>query len=143
MDTVSPDRGLDEFELAGELGVAEPLGEQLQHPGLAGGEGRAHALGLHDQHPRARRGGSHLLDHRGEDLPFRARWFPLGPLGALLMCAVVIVGQSYEVLGGHTDLRAVLSSYLGLPLFLALCAGHELVTRSRSVDLGTADLSRG
>lgn len=59
------------------------------------------------------------------------------------MCAVVIVGQNYEALVGHTDLEAVLSSYLGLPLFLALCAGHKLVTRSRSVDRATANLSRG
>ena len=83
-----------------------------------------------------------LQGRRLEDLPFRARWFPLGPIVALLMCAIVIVGQNYEALVGNTDVKTLLSSYLGLPLFLALWAGHKLVTRSPSVDLATADLSR-
>lgn len=83
-----------------------------------------------------------LQGRRLEDLPFRARWFPLGPIVALVMCAIVIVGQNYEALVGNTDVKTLLTSYLGLPLFLALWAGHKLATRSPSVDLATADLSR-
>ncbi len=76
------------------------------------------------------------------DLPFRARWFPLGPLVALVMCAVVIAGQNYQAYLGHVDLMGLLTSYIGLPLFLALWAGHRIVTGAPRVDPATADLSR-
>lgn len=79
---------------------------------------------------------------RVEDLPYRAWWFPLGPLLALAMCAFVIVGQNYEALFGLVDPTALLTSYIGLPLFLALWWGHKIVTKSVKVDPLQADLSR-
>ncbi len=81
--------------------------------------------------------------HDLADLPFRARWFPLGPAVALLMCVVVIVGQNYEAwLTSTPDIKGLLSSYIGLPLFLALWWGHKLVTRAPSIDAADADLRR-
>lgn len=77
------------------------------------------------------------------ELPFRARFFPAGPIVALAMCLLVIVGQSYEAFLNQTvTLTSLLSSYLGLPLFLALWWGHKAVTKSRAVDPTQADLSR-
>lgn len=58
------------------------------------------------------------------------------------MCAVVILGQNYQAVIGGIKLEALLSSYIGLPLFLALWGGHKLVTRAPAVDAKTADLSR-
>ena len=49
------------------------------------------------------------------DLPFRARWFPLGPIVALAMCAVVVAGQNYQAFMGHLDVRGLMASYIGLP----------------------------
>ncbi|WP_116112953.1 amino acid permease [Austwickia chelonae] len=80
--------------------------------------------------------------HDPSELPYRARWFPLGPILALVMCAVVILGQNYQAVIGGIKLEALLSSYIGLPLFLALWGGHKLVTRAPAVDAKTADLSR-
>ena len=80
--------------------------------------------------------------HDIDDLPFKARWFPLGPIVALVLCAVVIAGQNYQAFLGHVDWRALLTSYLGLPLFLALWLGHKLVTKSPRVTYETANLSR-
>lgn len=77
-----------------------------------------------------------------DELPFRARWYPLGPLVALAMCAIVVVGQNYQALMGNVDVEGLLASYLGLPLFLALWAGHKLVTKAPAVALDSADLSR-
>ena len=77
-------------------------------------------------------------------LVYRAKFFPLGPLVALIMCAVVIVGQGYSLFtSGDVSLLSLLSSYLGLPIFLALWLGHKLVTKSKPVDLRTADVSPG
>ena len=76
-----------------------------------------------------------------DELPFKARFYPAGPIVALVMCAVVIVGQSYLIItsgGGALDL---LSSYIGLPLFFGLWWGHKLITKSPAADLSRADLS--
>lgn len=77
-----------------------------------------------------------------DELPFRAKWFPLGPLVALAMCAVVVAGQNYQAFLGDVDIEGLFASYLGLPVFLALWAGHKLVTKAPTVDLASADLSR-
>ena len=71
--------------------------------------------------------------HDPKDLPYRAFLFPLGPIVALVMCAVVILGQNYQAFMGDVDLVAVASAYIGLPLFLALWLGHKLVTGSKPV----------
>ncbi|MDP9831875.1 MULTISPECIES: amino acid permease [Trueperella] len=80
--------------------------------------------------------------HDPADLPFRASFFPFGPLLALAMTLVVIVGQNTEALLGETEFAALLSSYIGLPLFLALWAGHKIVTRAPAVKPLEADLTR-
>ena len=71
-----------------------------------------------------------------------ARFYPAGPLLALAMCAIVIVGQNYEALIGNRNLLALLSSYIGLPFFLSLWGIHKLVTRQPKIDPRQADLSR-
>lgn len=75
-----------------------------------------------------------------EDLPFRAKLFPFGPVVALAMCALVIIGQNYEALLGRSDFISLLSSYIGLPLFLLLWGGHKLATRAPKIDPRQADL---
>lgn len=77
-----------------------------------------------------------------QDLPFRAKFFPAGPIIALIMCTVVIIGQGYESLFGTHDFKALISSYLGLPLFFGLWGIHKLVTKAPAVNPSTADLSR-
>ncbi|MFC2307464.1 MAG: hypothetical protein ACFNKE_10830, partial [Neisseria elongata] len=37
-----------------------------------------------------------LQGHDPADLPYRAPWFPLGPVLAFILCALVILGQNYE-----------------------------------------------
>ena len=99
-------------------------------------------MGIAWSHYRFRR--AYLLQGRNlDDLVYRARFFPLGPLVALLLCAVVIVGQGYSVIvSGDVSPLSLLSSYIGLPLFLALWLGHKLATGSRMVRLEDADLTR-
>lgn len=80
--------------------------------------------------------------HNVDELPFKAIFFPLGPIVALLMCAFVVAGQNLEVYTGNIDLGTLISAYVGLPLFLALWWGHKLVTKAPKVDPMEADLSR-
>lgn len=80
--------------------------------------------------------------HSVDELPFKAIFFPLGPIVALLMCAFIVAGQNLEVYTGNIDLGTLISAYVGLPLFLALWWGHKLVTKAPKVDPMEADLSR-
>lgn len=80
--------------------------------------------------------------HNVDELPFKAIFFPLGPIVALLMCAFVVAGQNLEVYTGSIDLGTLISAYVGLPLFLALWWGHKLVTKAPKVNPMEADLSR-
>ncbi|MDO4665141.1 MAG: amino acid permease [Actinomycetaceae bacterium] len=75
------------------------------------------------------------------ELPYRAALYPAGPMIALFMCGFVIVGQNYETLVGNGNFTSLLSSYIGLPLFLALWVGHKWVTKSKPVDLLEADFA--
>ena len=74
------------------------------------------------------------------DLPYRAPWFPLGPVLAFSLCALVILGQNYEAIF-KGQLLEVLSSYIGLPVFGAIWLGHRLLSGSRTVRLEDADVS--
>lgn len=77
------------------------------------------------------------------DLPFRALFYPAGPIIALVMCVLVIAGQSFEsIVAGSVTFTSLLSSYIGIPLFIALWAGHKLTTKAAPIDPAQADLSR-
>ncbi|QCU76895.1 amino acid permease [Citricoccus sp. SGAir0253] len=98
-------------------------------------------MGIAWSHYRFRR--AYLAQgHDLADLPYRARFFPLGPVVALALCAVVILGQNHQAFVGQVDLLSAATAYIGLPVFLALWAGHRIVTGSRMVRYEEADLSR-
>lgn len=78
--------------------------------------------------------------HDLRELPYRAPLFPLGPVLALALCLLVILGQNYQALF-EGKLAQVASSYAGVPAFLLLWAGHRLVTRSRAPRLEEIDVA--
>lgn len=82
-----------------------------------------------------------LQGHKLEDLTFKARWFPLGPIIALLLCITIILGQGWEAIRDN-EWGSVLGAYIGLPIFLGVWFIHKVVTGSKKVDLAHADLSR-
>lgn len=99
-------------------------------------------MGIAWSHYRFRR--AYLAQGRDvAELPFRASFYPAGPIIAMIMCAIVIVGQAHGFLTGEdTNPMTLLSSFIGLPLFLAVWLGHKLVTRAPKVDPREADLTR-
>lgn len=75
-----------------------------------------------------------------KDLPYRAPLFPIGPILALVLCIVVILGQGYDaVVEGSWG--EVVGAYIGLPIFLALWLVHALLTKDRTVPLDRMDVS--
>ena len=77
-----------------------------------------------------------------EDLPYRAPLFPIGPIIALAMLVIVIIGQNVQAIVEGRVVE-VASAYIGLPAFLLLWSIHRLVTgrRSRVVGLEEMDVA--
>ena len=73
-------------------------------------------------------------------LPYKAPLFPLGPILAFTLCLVVILGQNYEAVF-QGQLLQVLSSYIGLPVFLAVWFIHKWVTGGKLVPYEQMDVS--
>lgn len=76
------------------------------------------------------------------ELPYQARWYPAGPIIALLMCVVVIIGQGLDIFTGDFSLISLLGIYIGLFLFLGIWFGHKIFTKAKFIDPKEADLSR-
>ncbi|WP_418888820.1 amino acid permease [Paeniglutamicibacter quisquiliarum] len=95
--------------------------------------------GIAISHYRFRRGFL-AQGNKVSDLPYRASFFPIGPLLAFAVLILVIAGQNYEAVVAGRGME-VLSSYIGLPIFLGLWLVHRLVTKSKVVPLLEMDLA--
>jgi len=92
-------------------------------------------LGIAISHYRFRR----AYVAQGRDLsefPYRARWFPFGPLFAFALCLFVIIGQNFKAFtGGNIDWYGVLVSYIGIPLFLGVWLVYKYVHKTKVIPL--------
>ncbi|MEH7116469.1 amino acid permease [Neobacillus vireti] len=78
-----------------------------------------------------------------KDLPYVAKWFPLGPVLATALCLVAMLGTNYQAfIGDKIDWYGILVSYIGLPLFLFGYFSYKIVKKSKMVPLQEADFSR-
>jgi len=92
-------------------------------------------LGISISHYRFRR--AYVAQGRDiNDFPYKARWFPFGPLFAFALCMVVIIGQNFKAFTGETiDWYGVLVSYIGIPLFLGIWLGYKFVYKTKVIPL--------
>lgn len=97
-------------------------------------------LGIAISHYRFRR--AYVAQGRDlNQLVYRAKWFPFGPLFAFTLCIIVILGQNYKAFtGGAIDWNGILVSYIGLPLFIILWLGYKWVKRTKVIPLKEVDL---
>ncbi|MGO4547567.1 amino acid permease [Paenibacillus sp. 2TAB23] len=78
---------------------------------------------------------------RLDELAYLAKWFPFGPILAMLLCIVVIGGQFIGALNdGRIDWAYIIASYIGIPLFLAIFLGHKWKHRTRMLTLAECKL---
>ncbi|MDF7680729.1 amino acid permease [Enterobacteriaceae bacterium ESL0689] len=84
-------------------------------------------LGIAISHYRFRRGYV-LQGHDLNDLPYRSRFFPLGPIFAFVLCLIITLGQNYQAFLQDTiDWGAVVATYIGIPLFLVIWFSYKLI----------------
>ncbi|WP_068783537.1 amino acid permease [Paenibacillus phocaensis] len=97
-------------------------------------------LGIAISHYRFRR--AYVAQGRDlNDLPYKARWFPFGPLFAFALCFVVILGQNVSAFTGETiDWYGVAVSYISIPLFLIVWLGYKWTKKTKLIPLQECDL---
>jgi lysine-specific permease len=92
-------------------------------------------LGIAVSHYRFRK--AYIAQGRNiDDLKFKAKWFPFGPILAFLMCVIVMFGQNYQAfISNKIDWYGVAVTYIGLPIFLVLWLGYKLVHKTKVLSL--------
>lgn len=76
-----------------------------------------------------------------DDLPYRAKSFPFGPLFALILCMIIIIGQGYQAFTAEkVDWSALAASYIGLVLFLVVWLAYKLKHKTKMIPLEECDL---
>ena len=96
-------------------------------------------VGIAVSHYRFRKGYV-AQGHKVEDLAYRAKFFPFAPWFAFILCAIVVLGQNYQaVLDG--EWLSVLSTYIGIFLFLAIWLGYKWKYKTKLVSYQEMDVS--
>ncbi|MFJ7308634.1 amino acid permease [Peribacillus frigoritolerans] len=74
-------------------------------------------------------------------LPFRAKGFPFGPIFALVLCIIIIIGQGYQAFSSDgIDWNSMFVSYIGLILFFILWFGYKIKHKTKIIPLEECDL---
>ncbi|WP_289142712.1 amino acid permease [uncultured Brevibacillus sp.] len=77
------------------------------------------------------------------ELPYKARWFPFGPIFSFVLCSAVILGQNYQAFFKEAiDWHGIIVSYVGLPLFLLLYLGYKIGKKTKVIPLKEVDFTR-
>ncbi|CAM3035485.1 amino acid permease [Paenibacillus sediminis] len=80
--------------------------------------------------------------HSLDELHYKARWFPFGPIFAFVLCMIVIIGQNLGAFtGGKIDWYGVIASYISIPLFLVIWLGYKFKHQSKIIPLNECDLN--
>ncbi|WP_213300651.1 amino acid permease [Paraburkholderia sacchari] len=97
-------------------------------------------LGIAVSHYRFRKGfvaQGYSLDQ----LPYRSKWFPIGPIFAFAVCLVVMLGQDYQAfMANKIDWVSVLATYIGIPLFVLMWLGYRIVKKSHFMGYAEMDV---
>ncbi|MGM9885930.1 MAG: amino acid permease [Lactococcus sp.] len=76
--------------------------------------------------------------HKLSELGYHAKWFPVGPILALVLCVVIVIGQITTT----SNLQSVITTYLALPLFLILYLGYKFTKKTKLIPLDEVNLDR-
>lgn len=67
-----------------------------------------------------------------EDLPFQSRFFPYGPIIAIILSLLVIFGQWYVLFSqNQLNLSSLMSTYIGLPILFILWMSNKIFLKKQ------------
>lgn len=71
-----------------------------------------------------------------KDLLYYTKAYPFGPIFALCLSVLVVLGQQFSSwINKTTDLNSVIGTYIGLPIFIALYLGYKFIRNTKLVPL--------
>lgn len=73
-----------------------------------------------------------------EDLKYRAKLYPFGPIFAFILCAAIISGQYYAY--GDYTFEGFMVAYIGLFVFIGCFVGYKIAKKTKLVKPLEADL---
>ncbi|WP_409022007.1 amino acid permease [Dellaglioa sp. P0083] len=79
--------------------------------------------------------------HEVSELKYSAKWFPVGPILALVLCILVILGQDIQSFKNF-DWEAISVSYMSIPLFVVLYTYYKIRYKTKLIPLKDVDLSK-
>ncbi|EHJ01578.1 amino acid permease-associated region [Clostridium sp. DL-VIII] len=83
--------------------------------------------------------------YQGKDLgslKYKASLYPFGPILALLMCIIIILGQGYSCIKPDgVDWQGLIASYIGIPLFIILYVWYKVKYKTKVIPLDEVDLN--
>ncbi|MBM7617802.1 lysine-specific permease [Weissella uvarum] len=81
--------------------------------------------------------------HAVSELRYHAKWFPVGPILALVMSIIVIMGQDLQSFQGSImdwNWQAIITTYLAIPIFLVLFFYYKFKHHTKIRPLEEVDL---
>lgn len=82
--------------------------------------------------------------YQGHDLgklKYTAKWYPFGPILALIMCIIIILGQGYSCIQPDgVSWLDLIASYIGIPLFIVLYVSYKIIYKTKVIPLNEVDL---
>lgn len=99
-------------------------------------------LGIALSHYRFRK--AYLVQGKNlNDLIYKAKWFPFGPLFALVLCILVIIGQDSDLIfKGAIDWKRIGITYMGIPFFLSFYLYHKIKYKTKLIPLKEVNLDK-
>ena len=79
--------------------------------------------------------------HSLNNLVYRAKWYPFGPIVAFLLCVLVIVGQDLRSFA-TLNWEGIGITYMSVPLFIILYVGYKIKNRTKVIPLKEVDLGK-
>ena len=77
-----------------------------------------------------------------DKLKFKSKFYPFGPIMALIMCIVIILGQGYSCIKPEgIDYQGLIASYIGIPLFVGLYVWYKIKYKTKVIPLEKVDLT--
>lgn len=96
-------------------------------------------IGIAVSHYRFRRAFK-AQGHDLSELRYKAKWFPVGPILALILCILVIIGQDIQSFKDF-NWQAIGVSYMSVPLFLILYIYYKVKYKTKVIPLEEVDLT--
>lgn len=99
-------------------------------------------LGIAIAHYRFRRA-FHAQGKSLDAIPFKALFYPFGPIFATVLCLIIIAGQNYTAFTGETiDWYGASVVYIGIPVFLLVYAAYKSKYKTHVIPLKEVNLDR-